>query len=181
MPPIDWGEIHVTVEIGGSPALIQPAQVKPTTYPKHPWSSQSTIQSHHQTWTHSSIKPATSTKERSYVPISLHDIPISYIQKLTISPQDFRGQSLADFLTTFLLVASGIIAVIVGFSAQDIYKTLYVGLSGTVLTFILVAPQWPFYNKKPEPWLPARVQKASAARPVDLGGVQIEVDGKRVG
>ena len=94
---------------------------------------------------------------------------------------DFRGQSLADFLTTFLLVASGIIAVIVGFSAQDIYKTLYVGLSGTVLTFILVVPQWPFYNKKPEPWLPARVQKASSARPVDLGGVQIEVDGKRVG
>jgi signal peptidase complex subunit 1 len=102
-------------------------------------------------------------------------------QKLTISLQDFRGQSLADFLTTFLLVASGVIAVIVGFSAQDIYKTLYVGLSGTVLTFILVVPQWPFYNRKPEPWLPARVQKASSARPVDLGGVQIEVDGKRVG
>jgi signal peptidase complex subunit 1 len=102
-------------------------------------------------------------------------------QKLTISLQDFRGQSLADFLTTFLLVASGVIAVIVGFSAQDIYKTLYVGLSGTVLTFILVVPQWPFYNRKPEPWLPARVQKASSARPVDLRGVQIEVDGKRVG
>jgi len=94
---------------------------------------------------------------------------------------DFRGQSLADFLNTFLLIASGVIALIVGFTAQDIYKTLYVGLSGTVLTFILVVPQWPFYNRKPEPWLPARVQKASAARPVDLGGVQIEVDGKRVG
>jgi signal peptidase complex subunit 1 len=48
------------------------------------------------------------------------------------------------------------------------------------LTFLLVVPQWPFYNKKPEPWLPARVPKAGA-RNVDLGGVQIEVDGKRVG
>jgi hypothetical protein len=45
-----------------------------------------------------------------------------------------------------------------------------------------VVPQWPFYNKKPENWLPARVPKAGAAvRNVDLGGVQIEVDGKRVG
>jgi chaperone required for assembly of F1-ATPase len=45
----------------------------------------------------------------------------------------------------------------------------------------LVVPQWPFYNRKPENWLPARVQKASSVRNVDLGGVQIEVDGKRVG
>jgi hypothetical protein len=47
-----------------------------------------------------------------------------------------------------------------------------------------VVPQWPFYNKKPENWLPARVPKAGgtgAVRNVDLGGVQIEVDGKRVG
>jgi signal peptidase complex subunit 1 len=95
--------------------------------------------------------------------------------------QDFRGQSLSDTLTTFLLIASSIIAVLVGFTTQDIYKTLYIGLSGTALTFLLTVPQWPFYNKKPEPWLPARVPKASAARNVDLGGVQIEVDGKRVG
>ncbi|KAM0704885.1 hypothetical protein Q7P35_007672 [Cladosporium inversicolor] len=94
---------------------------------------------------------------------------------------DFRGQSLADFLTTFLLVATSILSVIIGFTTQDIYKTLYIGLSGTALTFLLVVPQWPFYNKKPENWLPARVQKANAARNVDLGGVQIEVDGKRVG
>jgi len=99
----------------------------------------------------------------------------------TNSPQDFRGQSLADFLTTFLLVATSVIAFIVGFTTQDIYKTLYIGLGGTALTFLLVVPQWPFYNKKPENWLPARVPKASAARNVDLGGVQIEVDGKRVG
>jgi signal peptidase complex subunit 1 len=103
------------------------------------------------------------------------------ISRLTPLPQDFRGQSLSDTLTTFLLVASSIIAVLVGFTTQDIYKTLYIGLSGTALTFLLTVPQWPFYNKKPEPWLPARVPKASAARNVDLGGVQIEVDGKRVG
>jgi signal peptidase complex subunit 1 len=104
------------------------------------------------------------------------------INSLIVPTQDFSGQSLADFLTTFLLVATSILAVIVGFTSQDIYKTLYIGLGGTALTFLLVVPQWPFYNRKPENWLPARVQKASSsARNVDLGGVQIEVDGKRVG
>lgn len=95
--------------------------------------------------------------------------------------QDFRGQSLADFLTNFLLIASSIIAFLVGFITQDIYKTLYIGLSGTLIAFLLVVPQWPYFNKKPEPWLPARVQKANSGSRVDLGGVQIEVDGKRVG
>jgi signal peptidase complex subunit 1 len=103
------------------------------------------------------------------------------INSLIVPTQDFSGQSLADFLTTFLLVATSILAVIVGFTSQDIYKTLYIGLGGTALTFLLVVPQWPFYNRKPENWLPARVQKASSAKNVDLGGVQIEVDGKRVG
>jgi signal peptidase complex subunit 1 len=110
--------------------------------------------------------------------------PLAYTNPPKTYPppsQDFRGQSLSDTLTTFLLIASSIIAVLIGFTTQDIYKTLYIGLSGTALTFLLTVPQWPFYNKKPEPWLPARVPKASAARNVDLGGVQIEVDGKRVG
>jgi signal peptidase complex subunit 1 len=130
------------------------------------------------------IKLVTSGRERLYVPIAyLYHTSHKHVLHTEAHnhPQDFRGQSLADFLNTFLLVATSIIAVIIGFTAQDIYKTLYVGLSGTVLTFILVVPQWPFYNRKPEQWLPPRVQKASASRPVDLGGVQIEVDGKRVG
>lgn len=99
-------------------------------------------------------------------------------QRLTkVNLQDFKGQSLADFLANFLLIASSILAVLIGFTTQDIYKTLYVGLSGTALTFLLVVPQWPFYNRKPEPWLPARVQRGPN---VNLGGVQIEVDGKKV-
>lgn len=42
-------------------------------------------------------------------------------------------------------------------------------------------PQWPFYNRKPEPWLPARVQKASAARPVDLGVYRLRWMGRGSG
>lgn len=95
--------------------------------------------------------------------------------------QDFQGQGLTDFLTTFFLIATSVVSVLIGFFTQDIYKTLYIGLGGTAATFLLVVPQWPIYTNKPEPWLPARVQKPSAARNVDLGGVHVEVDGKRVG
>lgn len=66
-----------------------------------------------------------------------------------------------------------IVAFLVGFIAQDIKLTLYVGLAGTALTFAAVVPPWPFYNKNPEPWLPPHAA-ASA-----IQGIQ--VDGQKVG
>ncbi|KAI5854951.1 microsomal signal peptidase 12kDa subunit [Tricharina praecox] len=68
---------------------------------------------------------------------------------------DFEGQRLAELLTTVLLVASGIVAWIVGFVLGDLKFTVYVGLAGTALTFLTVVPPWPFYNKHPQRWLPA--------------------------
>ncbi|KAH8725236.1 microsomal signal peptidase 12 kDa subunit-domain-containing protein [Phaeosphaeriaceae sp. PMI808] len=85
---------------------------------------------------------------------------------------DFEGQRLAEMLTTVLLGAAGIIAFFVGYFTQDIRLSLYVGLAGTALTFLLVVPPWPFYNKNPEDWLPAR----SAA-----SNISINVDGQKVG
>jgi len=86
---------------------------------------------------------------------------------------DFEGQRLAEMLTTVLLGAAGIIAFLVGFAQQDIKLALYIGLAGTALTFLVVVPPWPFYNKNPEDWLPAR--NASAA------SYNINVDGQKVG
>jgi signal peptidase complex subunit 1 len=63
------------------------------------------------------------------------------------------------------------IAFLVGYMAQDIRLTLYVGLAGTALTFVAIVPPWPFLNKNPENWLPAR--KATS-------NITIDVDGKRV-
>ncbi|KAF2106770.1 microsomal signal peptidase 12 kDa subunit-domain-containing protein [Lophiotrema nucula] len=86
---------------------------------------------------------------------------------------DFEGQRLAELITTVLLGASGIIAFFVGFMAQDIKLALYIGLAGTAVTFVAVVPPWPFYNKNPEPWLPPHTGAVS--------GIQIDVDGKKVG
>ncbi|KAF2272325.1 SPC12-domain-containing protein [Westerdykella ornata] len=85
---------------------------------------------------------------------------------------DFEGQRLAELITTFLLGAAGIVAFFIGFMAQDIRLTLYIGLAGTALTFLAVVPPWPIYNKNPEPWLPP------SSRAI---GVNIDVDGSKVG
>ena len=96
--------------------------------------------------------------------------------------QDFEGQRLAELLTTILLSISGVIAFFAGFVTQNIFQTLYIGLGGTALTFLVVVPPWPFYNQHPLPWLPARSARATVTREaVDLQGVEIEVDGKRIG
>ncbi|CAO2649407.1 Nn.00g067920.m01.CDS01 [Neocucurbitaria sp. VM-36] len=85
---------------------------------------------------------------------------------------DFEGQRLAELLTTVLLGAAGIIAFLVGFMTQDIRLSLYVGLAGTALAFVVVVPPWPFYNKNPEGWLPPHNATS---------GINIDVDGQKVG
>lgn len=55
---------------------------------------------------------------------------------------------------------------------QDIRLSLYIGLAGTALTFLVVVPPWPFFNKNPEGWLPPH--KATS-------GISIDVDGQKVG
>jgi len=55
---------------------------------------------------------------------------------------------------------------------QDIRLALYVGLAGTALTFLVVVPPWPFYNKNPEDWLPSHTATS---------GFQVDVDGQKVG
>jgi len=48
------------------------------------------------------------------------------------------------------------ISFIVGYLLQDIKLALYLGLGGTALTFLLVVPPWPFFNRHPVKWLPVR-------------------------
>jgi len=64
-----------------------------------------------------------------------------------------------------------LVAFIVGFALQDIYMTLWVGLGGAALAFLIVVPPYPFYNRSPERWLPGKS---------GISGVGIEVDGKKI-
>ncbi|EGP85031.1 unnamed protein product [Zymoseptoria tritici ST99CH_1A5] len=87
---------------------------------------------------------------------------------------DFEGQRLAEYLTYGLLSFVGALAFLVGFIKQDIYQIIYIGLGGTVLTFLAVVPPWPYFNKHPLAWLPPRSGNGS------LQAFDIQVDGKKV-
>ncbi|KAK6075381.1 microsomal signal peptidase 12kDa subunit [Seiridium cupressi] len=67
---------------------------------------------------------------------------------------DFEGQKLAELLATVLLASVGVVSFLVGFFLQNITLALKVGLAGTALTFLVVVPPWPFFNKHPVKWLP---------------------------
>ena len=62
-------------------------------------------------------------------------------------------------------------ALMMGMIQQDIQVTLWVGLGGAALTFLMVVPPWPAFNESPETWLPA----GSA-----ISGSGIEVDGMKI-
>jgi signal peptidase complex subunit 1 len=61
---------------------------------------------------------------------------------------------------------------IAGYYTQNVYNAVYVGLAGTALTFLIVVPAWPFFNKNPVRWLPVPHRNSSM--------FNVEVDGKKV-
>ncbi|KAI1213282.1 SPC12-domain-containing protein [Annulohypoxylon truncatum] len=73
---------------------------------------------------------------------------------------DFEGQKLAEILATAVLVIVGGISFLVGFFLQDITLALKIGLAGTALTFLIVVPPWPFFNRHPVKWLPVGGESA---------------------
>ncbi|KAL8908435.1 MAG: hypothetical protein Q9171_005454 [Xanthocarpia ochracea] len=84
---------------------------------------------------------------------------------------DFEGQKLTELFSTFILAVTGLLAFILGFSQGNIWTTLWIGLGGTALTFLLVVPPYPIYNENPENWLRANS---------GISGSGIEVDGKKI-
>lgn len=69
---------------------------------------------------------------------------------------DFEGQKLVESISSILFVLVGITSFTIGFVLQDIIRTLYIGLGGSALIFLLAVPPWPLYNRHPITWLPVR-------------------------
>jgi signal peptidase complex subunit 1 len=72
-----------------------------------------------------------------------------------------------------LLTTLQALAFIVGYIKQDIKLALLIGLVGAALTFLIVVPPWPFFNRHPVQWLPVGGKDNSTG--------SIIVDGKVVG
>ncbi|KAI4720695.1 hypothetical protein E4T48_03084 [Aureobasidium sp. EXF-10727] len=86
---------------------------------------------------------------------------------------DFEGQRLVEMFCSVLLTTAGVIGFMVGFATQNIQYTLWILLAGAALTFVVCVPPWPFYNKDPVKWLPAKKSGSVSA-------MNITVDGKKV-
>ncbi|KAL2754679.1 hypothetical protein ACRALDRAFT_2109563 [Sodiomyces alcalophilus JCM 7366] len=76
---------------------------------------------------------------------------------------DFKGQGLAELLSTLLLSAFAALSFVVGFTQQDIKLAVYIGLVGTSLTFLVVVPPWPYFTRHPVKWLDVNARKSIVA------------------
>jgi len=85
---------------------------------------------------------------------------------------DFEGQRLAELLSTVILIVAGGISFLVGYIQQDAKLTLFIGLGGAVLAFLVVVPPWPYFNSHPVKWLPKRLKHS------EITGIQL--DGKKI-
>lgn len=65
-----------------------------------------------------------------------------------------------------------LISFVTGFFLQDIVRALVFGLLGTALTFLVVVPPWPMYNRRPVKWL--KVQKNQTST-VTINGEEVEL------
>lgn len=68
---------------------------------------------------------------------------------------DWLGQKRAEMLMQVLLVASAVVAFLVGYVRADFQLMLLVYAGGVVLTALVTVPNWPFFNRNPLKWLDA--------------------------
>ncbi|KAK1968104.1 microsomal signal peptidase 12 kDa subunit [Colletotrichum eremochloae] len=102
---------------------------------------------------------------------------LEQVRDLAEGQIDFEGQKLADLLATIVLSASGVLSFVIGYLLQDIKLAVYVGLAGTILTFLLVVPPWPFYKQHPVKWLEPGSRTGSVSVPATQNMAAIEKSG----
>jgi len=81
------------------------------------------------------------------------DALVAQIQDTLEGQIDFEGQRLSELICTTLLSLTAAVALIIGFVKQDIFSTMWIGLSGTAITVLIIVPPWPLYNQNPQSFL----------------------------
>lgn len=51
------------------------------------------------------------------------------------------------------MMALQIVSFLFGYVQQNIHASVVTGLAGTLLTFLVVVPPWPFFNQNPQKWV----------------------------
>ncbi|KAI8803647.1 microsomal signal peptidase 12 kDa subunit-domain-containing protein [Cladochytrium replicatum] len=71
-----------------------------------------------------------------------------------LETMDFEGQRQAELVCQVLLWSSGFVGLVVGYALQSIRVVFGCLGIGTALSFLLLVPGWPVFNRHPVKWLP---------------------------
>ncbi|EPB75173.1 hypothetical protein ANCCEY_05744 [Ancylostoma ceylanicum] len=78
---------------------------------------------------------------------------------------DFPGQKAAERTFQVIIVLSGIIGFLIGFSTQQLSHAIYTVLAGAALSALIVLPPWPFlFRKNPIVWQPVTPSEAKETK-----------------
>jgi signal peptidase complex subunit 1 len=75
---------------------------------------------------------------------------------------DLKGQQLAEWLMTYLLIAFAAAGWLLGFATQSFQVTVIVVALGVTCICLLLVPDWPYFNRHP---ITFRTPKADSAAP----------------
>jgi signal peptidase complex subunit 1 len=79
---------------------------------------------------------------------------------LFASVMDLKGQQLAEWLMTYLLIAFAAAGWLLGFATQSFQVTVIVVALGVTCICLLLVPDWPYFNRHP---IKFRTPKADSA------------------
>uniref|UniRef100_A0AAV1TET1 Signal peptidase complex subunit 1 n=1 Tax=Peronospora matthiolae TaxID=2874970 RepID=A0AAV1TET1_9STRA len=68
---------------------------------------------------------------------------------------DYKGQARAEILLVVCYVVICTPAWIHGYFKQDFTSALHAWMVATVVSALLILPNWPIYNRHPVKWLPS--------------------------
>lgn len=66
---------------------------------------------------------------------------------------DWQGQKLAEQLMQYTLLVAALVALAAGYMTASYRLMLLIYVVGAGVTFLLVVPDWPFFNRNPLEWL----------------------------
>ncbi|XP_051932218.1 signal peptidase complex subunit 1 [Hippocampus zosterae] len=67
---------------------------------------------------------------------------------------DYKGQKLAEQIFQGIIIISAVVGFVYGLIIQQFGWTVYIVLTGFVVSCIVTLPPWPMYRRNPLPWQP---------------------------
>ncbi|KAK9842553.1 hypothetical protein WJX81_005794 [Elliptochloris bilobata] len=79
---------------------------------------------------------------------------------------DFKGQKLAEQLCLYIILAAGALAFATGWYQGSFAAMMKVYGGGVAVAMLACVPDWPYFNKQPQSWLPSQKEALASARPM---------------